>query len=371
MSSISVCHLTSVHKDGDVRIFHKECVSLVEAGYRVSLIIPNTYTRIEKDVNIISFEAPKGNRLTRMTKTVNIVYKMAIEVNAEIYHFHDPELLRIAKKLKRKGKKVVYDVHEDLPRQLLSKKYLKPITRRTLSKFIEKYENKVSSKLDAVITATPFIRDRFLKINPNTIDINNFPLEKEIMLKDIIPNNFDTANICYIGGLTEIRGIKEVIQAMGSCPNSTLKLAGEFTPIGFRETVKKETGWDRIEELGFISRDEAIQLKSKSIAGIVTFLPEENHINAQPNKIFEYMASGLPVIGSNFPLWKTIIEDNDAGICVDPLNPKEISDAINYLISNPEKAKEMGENGKKMVIEKYNWDNEKKKLIDLYKSLEP
>jgi glycosyltransferase involved in cell wall biosynthesis len=370
MSSISVCHLTSVHKDGDVRIFHKECVSLAEVGYKVSLIIPNTSSRIEKDVNIISFEAPKGNRLTRMIKTVNIVFQKAIEVDADIYHFHDPELLRIAKKLKRKGKVVIYDTHEDLPRQLLSKKYIKPIIRKSLSLFMERYENNISAKLDAIITATPFIRDRFLQVNPKTIDINNFPLDKEINTKDTLPNKFESKNICYIGGLTEIRGIKEVVGAMNFCPETTLKLAGEFFPIGFKDSVKQIKGWNQIDELGFISRDEAISLKSNSIAGIVTFLPEENHINAQPNKIFEYMASGLPVIGSNFPLWKTIIEDNNAGICVDPLNPQEIADAINYLISNPNIAKEMGENGKKLVIEKYNWEMEKKKLIELYKSLE-
>ena len=237
MSSISVCHLTSVHKDGDVRIFHKECVSLVEAGYRVSLIIPNTSTRIEKDVNIISFEAPKGNRLTRMTKTVNIVYKMAIEVNAEIYHFHDPELLRIAKKLKKKVKIVVYDVHEDLPRQLLSKKYLKPIIRRILSKFIEKYENKVSSKLDAVITATPFIRDRFLSINKNTIDVNNFPILKELLIDFPYEEKMEN-NICYVGGIEPTRGIKELVQSLEST-NVKLLLAGSFSSIAFKKKFLK------------------------------------------------------------------------------------------------------------------------------------
>jgi len=369
MSSISVCHLTSVHKDGDVRIFHKECVSLVEAGYRVSLIIPNTSTRIEKDVNIISFEAPKGNRLTRMTKTVNIVYKMAIEVNADIYHFHDPELLRIAKKLKRKGKIVVYDVHEDLPRQLLSKKYLKPIIRRTLSKFIEKYENKVSSKLDAVITATPFIRDRFLSINKNTIDVNNFPILKELLIDFPYEEKMEN-NICYVGGIEPTRGIKELVQSLEST-NVKLLLAGSFSSIAFQEEVSQTPSWKQVNEMGFLTRKGVRDVYTQSKIGIVTLHPLPNYLDALAVKMFEYMAGGIPVIASNFPLWKTIIEDNNAGICVDPLKPKEISDAINYLISNPEKAKEMGENGKKMVIEKYNWDNEKKKLIDLYKRLEP
>ena len=369
MSSISVCHLTSVHKDGDVRIFHKECVSLVEAGYRVSLIIPNTYTRIEKDVNIISFEAPKGNRLTRMTKTVNIVYKMAINVDAEIYHFHDPELLRIAKKLKRKGKKVVYDVHEDLPRQIISKPYLNKNIRGFISKRVEKYENKIAAKMDYLCTATPFIRERFLSINKNTIDVNNFPILKELLID--FPYEEKTAdNICYVGGIEPTRGIKELVQSLEST-NVKLLLAGSFSSSAFRAEVSQIPSWNQVNEMGFLTRKGVRDVYKQSKIGIVTLHPLPNYLDALAVKMFEYMAGGIPVIASNFPLWKTIIEDNNAGICVDPLNPKEISDAINYLISNPEKAKEMGENGKKMVIEKYNWDNEKKKLIDLYKSLEP
>ena len=369
MSNISICHLTSVHKDGDVRIFHKECLSLVEAGYRVSLIIPNTYTRIEKDVKIISFEAPKGNRLTRMTKTVNIVYKMAIEVNADIYHFHDPELLRIAKKLKKKGKIVIYDIHEDLPRQLLSKPYLNKHLRGFISKRVERYENNVARKLDYLCAATPFIRDRFLLINSNTIDINNFPILKELLI-DFPYDKKEGNNICYVGGIEPNRGIKELIQSLEST-NVKLLLAGNFSSITFKEEVCKLSSWKQVNEMGFLTRKGVRDIYMKSKIGIVTLHPLPNYLDALAVKMFEYMAGGIPIIASNFPLWKTIIEDNNAGICVDPLNAEEISDAINYLVSNPKKAKEMGENGKKMVIEKYNWDNEKKKLIDLYKSLEP
>ena len=167
MKKNKVCHITSAHPDGDVRIFHKECVSLAAEGYDVSLVIPNTESRIESGVNIVSFVYKPSSRLSRFTKSVNLAYKKALELDADIYHLHDPELLRIAAKLKNKGKKVIYDAHEDLPRQILSKKYLKPIVRKLISSRIEKYENKVVKKLDAIVTATPYIRDRFLKVNKN------------------------------------------------------------------------------------------------------------------------------------------------------------------------------------------------------------
>ena len=369
MKEIKVCHITSAHPDGDVRIFHKECVSLAEEGYDVSLVIPNTESRIENGVNIVSFIYKPSSRLSRFTKSVNLAYKKAIEVNADIYHLHDPELLRIALKLKKKGKKVIFDAHEDLPKQILSKKYINKYLRKPVSKAIEKYEKRVTSKLDAVVTATPFIRDKFLQYNKNSIDINNFPLSREILIDEKQESNHKKNNICYIGGITEIRGIKELVNALEYAPKITLKLAGTFSPLSYKDVISKIKSWNQVDELGFIDRDESLALKNNSIAGLVTFYPEQNHINAQPNKIFEYMASGLPVIGSKFPFWEEIITKNNAGLCVDPMNPIEIGEAINYILNNPKEAKIMGENGRKMVIEKYNWDIEKKKLIELYKDL--
>ena len=91
-----------------------------------------------------------------------------------------------------------------------------------------------------------------------------------------------------------------------------------------------------------------------------------NHVNALPNKMFEYMSAGLPVIASNFPLWKEIVEGNKCGLTVNPLSPKEIAEAIRYLLAHPEEARKMGENGRKAVLEKYNWDNESRKLMVFY-----
>ena len=147
-----------------------------------------------------------------------------------------------------------------------------------------------------------------------------------------------------------------------------LDLAGGISDA-YRAELMNVKGWSQVNDLGFINRQESLRIKSESLAGIVTFLGLPNHVNAQPNKIFEYMASGLPVIGSNFPLWTEIIADNHCGICVNPLAPLEIAKAIKYLQENPEIAKEMGANGKKMVQSKYNWNIEEKKLINFYAQL--
>jgi glycosyltransferase involved in cell wall biosynthesis len=174
-------------------------------------------------------------------------------------------------------------------------------------------------------------------------------------------------SICFIGNISPIRGLSQVIEALNNV-NINFYIAGELD-ASYRDELSKIKGWEKVIELGFIDRVQSKELKNKSIAGIVTFLPLPNHINAQPNKIFEYMASELPVIGSNFPLWKEIIEKNNCGICVNPLNPSEIANAIQQLIDSPEIAIRMGKNGKQLVQSTYNWDIEKEKLYLFYNSI--
>jgi len=362
---ISICHITTVHKRFDIRIFHKECKSLRKVYDCINIIVADGLGDETRDGIAIYDIGKPTNRKERFLKTTNLALKKARKINANIYHIHDPELLRIANKLLASGAKVIFDAHEDLPRQIASKPYIHKIFKKPIAMAVEMYENRITKKITGIITATPYIKSRFIKINKNTIDINNFPIEKEIIVND--KSEKKEKKICYIGGITKIRGITQIIAALEQT-NLKLDLAGDLD-AEFESKLKNIKGWKQVNYLGFIDRDTALKVKSSSIAGIVTFLPVPNHINAQPNKIFEYMASGLPVIGSSFPLWKLIIEDNQCGICVNPENPNEIASAINALANNPELAKKMGENGKRLVNEKFNWNNEKEKLLHFYKNL--
>ena len=358
--------MTSAHAYNDTRIFLKECRALYEAGFDVSLIVQHDKDEVIDGVQILGLSKPK-NRRERMLQTTRQVYKRALECDADIYHFHDPELIPIGLRLKRKGKKVIYDVHEDVPRQILSKQWIPVPVRKTISWTVERIENYAAKRFDYIVTATPFIRDRYLRINKNSIDINNFPLLSELH----IPNTGWSSKeklICYVGGIGKIRGIHEMVQAIGLTQYSML-LAGNFVSSAEKDIAVNLKGWSQVVELGHINRTEVKEVLSRSMAGLVLFHPEPNHINAQPNKMFEYMSAGIPVIASNFPLWKEIIEGNTCGICVDPLNVNEIANAINWIIDNPEQAKQMGENGRRAVIEKYNWEHEAQKLLKLYEEL--
>jgi len=178
-----ICHLTSVHPRYDTRIFFKECLSLQKAGFDVSFIVADGLGSEKKhNVNIYDVGKP-ASRIKRIFLTTIKIYKKSLKLNADIYHFHDPELIPVAIRLKKKQQVVFYDVHEDVPRQTKSKPYLQKNIASGISFIIERYENYAAGKFDAVVAATPFIKNRFQKINTNTANINNYPIIDELNSK--------------------------------------------------------------------------------------------------------------------------------------------------------------------------------------------
>ena len=363
-----ICVLTSAHMSQDIRIFHKQCRSLVKAGYQVIEIAQNEIEEIVDGIKIIPLTKPK-NRLRRMTINAWRLLKLALNENAKIYHLHDPELLPVGIKLKRLGKKVIFDFHEDVPVQIMAKSYMNKFQKNIFSKLVSKYEQYACKKFDYIVSATPFIKNKFLKINQNTIDINNSPILNEF--SDIVNWNNKENEICYIGAISKNRGIQESLVSLGYIKNNNcrLNLAGLFENSELEQSCKKKKEWEKVDYKGWLNREQVSLILQRSRIGLVLLHPIINYIDSYPIKLFEYMAAGIPVIASNFPLWKKIIDGHKCGLTVDPMKPQEIADAIDWLLAHPQEAEQMGINGRLAVIEKYNWENEEKKLLDLYEHL--
>lgn len=369
MAPYKVLHLTSAHPRYDTRIFLKECVSLARAGFETHLIVADGLgDERRSDVFIHDVGASRG-RMDRMRNAPSRVLQKALELCGDLFHFHDPELIPVGIKLKKMGKCVIFDVHEDVPKQLRDKPYLNGPAKWALSRAFALYERMVSKKFDYVVCATPSIREKFLKLGARAVDVNNFPILGELSISTA-PSRKTQAYVCYVGGMSRVRGIIEIVAAMGEARNDIrLQLVGNFGEPGLKEEIQQEVGWGQVELRGYLSRRDVAELLSGSLAGLVTFLPAPNHMEAQPNKMFEYMSAGIPVIASDFPLWREIVLGNHCGLCVDPSNPKSIAEAIDYLVDSPEESKLMGRNGQKAVETKYNWTIEEKKLLNVYKEV--
>jgi glycosyltransferase involved in cell wall biosynthesis len=361
-----IAHLTSVHPRWDVRVLYKECVYLAMAGLEVHLFVADGKgDEIVDGVEIHDLGVQYNNRLGRFFHTPNALFRKAIKFDCAIYHIHDPEMLQVIHKLKKRNKITIYDIHEDVPRQILTKSYIPRYLRKIISFLFEKYENFIVKKVDFLIVATPHICDRFKKHNSNTEIIRNYPINYILIDSEkCVKRN----EICYFGGISDIRGINNILRAIGNI-DVKIHLAGFFESDKYKQQLMSYPEWNKVIYHGLLSKQELQKLLAFSKIGLVTLLPMTNFIDALPVKMFEYMAAGVPVIASNFPLWKEIIEGNNCGICVNPNDPSEIGRAISYLLENESIALEMGMNGRKAVIQKYNWDNEGKRLIGIYSKL--
>jgi glycosyltransferase involved in cell wall biosynthesis len=364
---MKIAHLTSVHPETDVRIFRKECLSLVNAGYDVSLVAAGAKDKVVEGVKIFGVKKIR-NRWKRIFFSGKYLYKKAVELDAEIYHFHDPELLPIGIKLKKLGKKVIFDSHEDVPGQILEKEWLPRPFRKSLSLIYAWYESKMLKKLDAVISVTPVLTERLRKINENTFQITNYP----IVENDFIDKRKWQRSVCFAGGISQQWLHENVINALENISDITYCIAG-VADKDYLDKISLLPGWAKVKFVGKIPFDEVNDFISASSAGMALndYLPNVGYKSGSlgNTKLFEYMQSGIPVICTDFVLWKEIVEEADCGICVNPHDKEAITRAIRYFTDNPEVAEKMGDNGRKAVENKYNWHSQEIILLNLYRRL--
>lgn len=364
-----VVHLTSVHTLLDTRIFYKECQSLKQANYKVSLITVSKSDELIDGIQIYGVRKP-DKFIKRIFVTAFQIFQIARKMGADVYHFHDPELIWVGFLLKVLGKKVIYDIHEDLPNQVMHKFYIPYWVRPIVSKGAKSAENLAGRVFDALIAATPTIAERFPPTK--TVTVLNFPILKELLMPEAQLYEDRDNLIVYVGVIGLTRGAKEMIEATKILPqslNAQLILGGSVQPPELQDELKGLAQDKTIKFLGWQSRKEVQNLLGQARIGLVTLHPTQSYLDSYPVKLFEYMAAGIPVVASNFPLWKEIVEKSQCGMLVNPLDPSEIANAIEYLLTHPAEAAEMGKNGQRAVQELFNWEAESKKLIAVYEKL--
>jgi len=368
MPTHKIRHLTSVHSIRDPRIFHKECKSLARLGHDVALIACHERADIVDGIRIVPLDPPK-HRFDRMVRVGWQLCRAAARERADVYHFHDPELMWVGVLLKLRGSRVIYDVHEDLPKQIMSKPWIPGWARPFVSRAAMVAERLAARIVDGIVAATPSIARRFPA--DKTAVVQNFP-EASFARIDAIGTPFTDRSdaFVYTGGLMEVQGVREMTEAFALLPaGMTGTVAGTFHSPALELQVAAMPGWQRVRFLGQVPRAEVLRVTGYARCGLVLNHPTINYVEAYATKMFEYMARGLPVVCSDFPLWVDIVTTADCGIAVDPRSTRAIADAIRLLSDDPALARRLGENGRRAVAERFNWEAELSKLGALYRKV--
>ncbi len=359
-----IAHLTSVHSPSDTRITYRECFSLAQAGYAVVLIATGEAPPLPQGVRYVGVPKPK-NRIERFTATIWNVYQAALRERADVYHFHDPELMGVGLALRARGARVIFDVHEDIPKDMVDKPWIpKPLrgiialgARLTLTAFQRGYS--------AIITATSATARQFS--HHNTVVVNNYPRIEELRQADPPPFAQRPKAVVYLGNITLLRSVEELVGAMNSpqlTADASLILAGTFDSTNVEHRIRAMPGAKRVEFMGRCPRSQVASVLARSRAGMLLFRPAANLEEAMPTKLFEYLGSGLPVIISQSLPCSRIVLEHDCGMVVNQDDVDDIARAISYFIENPMVGQSMGERGRKLVLEQYQWPSEAAKLTD-------
>lgn len=363
---IKVCHVTSAHGVEDVRIFQKECISLSKAGFDVYLV-ERGESYDKENVHIIGIGSIPTSRLKRILFGAKKAYEKAISLDCDLYHLHDPELLPYGLKLKKKGKKVVFDSHEFTRQQITVKPYLPKWIARLMSWCYAKFENYVLKKIDGVVFPC-LINGEFPIPGRNKTLLNNYPRLEELYDK-YNKDDKKEFDVGMAGSLTFNRGITHLVMAINNSKCNAC-IGGIFETEEYEKEVKTLAS-DKIQFPGFLNREQVISLIKKTRVGCSALLKVGQYANLGnlPTKVYEFMAMGVPVIISDIPYNLKMIEKYKFGLCVDPENITQYEKTIKYLLDNPDKAKELGENGRKAIRDFFNWDKEFNNLLILYNKI--
>jgi glycosyltransferase involved in cell wall biosynthesis len=361
--------LTVGHKRFDTRIWVKEIASLKAAGIPVRYIVADGAGDETVDGVEIRDFGPIPERSgfkRRMGKMYAVVRNCGLK-SGDVVHFHDGAFLPFAFLLWLRGCRVIYDVHEDYPRQVLNSRFAMPI-KRVWSWILLLLESLAGKLFHGFVAATPTIAARFPA--HKTVTVQNFPLMEELQVSDPKPLDGRPLHAVYVGGLSVVRGVRQMLNAIELAAQRIrsikLVLGGDYSPSALRDELIVMPGWSYTEEMGWLERGAIAKVLSDARVGLVLLHPTKNYPDAYPVKLFEYMSAGIPVIASDFPLWRQIVEGSGCGLLVDPLNPEAIADAMCWLIEHPKEAEEMGRRGREAVERKFNWGIEEAKLLSFY-----
>lgn len=369
-----IAHATVVHGRYDIRILYKQCVSLArDGGVEVSLYVTDDLAEERHDgVRIRPIGKPRFGRLGRATLGSIALWRALRRSRPDLVQIHDPELLPLGLLVRAGGTPVVFDMHENLPKEILTKEWITTPLRVAVSWLVRLFQRGACRLLPTVFAETSYAAD-FPRAKAGIV-VLNFPLLES--LRTIHRTKAETFTVGYIGGVSTERGAQEVAGAIArlneqGLPTRGLFVGGVAADLAPDGPFKRAVASGYVQSTGRLAPTEGWPLMATCHVGVALLRPSPNFVDSYPTKLFEYMALGLPVVVSDFPLWRQIVDDAGCGLLVDPTDVAAIADAFSWLREHPDEARAMGARGRTAVLAKYSWDSEFDKLRRLYGRLLP
>lgn len=373
LPGVTIAHLTSVHPALDTRIFHHECKSLASAGYRVRLIAPGAKAGIQDGVEFVPGIPESGNRFVRATKTAFRVWKAARRTGADVHHLHDPELLPFGLLSCLLGTSVIYDVHEDVAKDILDKTWIASWLRRLVAWLFRRFERFCARRFDTLVFAGDDIARAFDGSARRAFVVRNYPSRGEFESEPSFHlDRFASGLVVAFGGLTPLRCASEIVQAMALLPQdhtARLVMGGDVESELYVRELEANPGWRRVDYRGRVPRPELLGFLQKAAVSLVLYSRHPNHYSVRSNRFFESLAAGVPVIASRFGEWEQAVEGAGCGLVVEPERPEAIAEALAFLLRNPQQAAKMGHRGRELFLQQLNWESEKDTLLAAYDSV--
>jgi len=368
MSKTHVVHMSTVHNPYDTRILYRECTSLANNGYDVTLFTCSEKPVEAPGVQIITFPLPKS-RMSRMTGTAFNFIRQAYKCHADIYHFHDPELAPWMLLLRLVGKKVVFDVHENILGSISDRSWI-PKPLQPLIFNVAKILLPLIMKPFSVVFAERSYPKAYTWVKNYEV-VCNFP-NIDFFPAEIENTKFEKFSIVYVGSITEPRGIIDTLDALSILQERGLHidfyLIGKSHLSGDKDLNKliSERNLKHVKVLGYTPQPEALKIVAKCHLGLAVLHPVQNYLLSYPTKIFEYMGCKTAFITSNFPLYQDVVNKWKCGATIPPQDPLALADKIEFYNNNTSLLIEMAERGREAVESEFNWSIEEKNLLKLY-----
>jgi glycosyltransferase involved in cell wall biosynthesis len=336
---MKIVHYTSAHPWIATRIFSKMCVHLAGMGHDVSLIAVDpdaSATRVFVQDGVTVHLLPgsgRKSRWQRATRMARAVTRYAASLDADILQFHDPELIPYTLTDLKRGVPLVFDAHEDFVKQMVGKTWVSGLRKRVLTVGLRGMRKLINWRATHVIAATEGVREDY-DPRKSTV-IRNLPILSEITRADRKPLTERLREACYIGSISRVRGIAELVKALEhSTQIERFHLAGIFASEAFQREVEALPGWSKVSYHGFINRQQIVNLLGRVRVGVVTLHATPNHLHSIPIKLLEYLCAGVPSLASNFPYWSEFVSEGETGFFVDPMDPQAIAATLDRMLSD-------------------------------------